>query len=483
MSFLYRKIYHVPGLKWFLTASVLLLGGLLIGRMVISPGNIRLILFGASFILLTVIGTRSPRAVMLISLLYLSFMGFFRRALIPISGWNAFDPLVMLVPLSILILGAVWCYRILFLKEPLRHDSSLFKLVRLMLLIDLLQVFNPLQGGLMSGFGGIMFYVAPLAWMVLSREYFNERWIKATYCTVFVVGGVSALYGLKQTTYGFMPFEDLWVSITGYAALMVGDSVRAFSFFTSAAEYAQYLLIAIVIGWGWLLRGTWTLRIVSILVLPLLMYSLFMASSRTPVILGSIALSLMTILHVKGIGKKLFTLLIVITALTGLFYTVNKMETENNSLLAHQVNGLTNPLDEEHSTLGLHWTLFVEGLKKGFTNPIGSGLGSTTLAGAKFAKGGDNSEVDISNMMMSNGLIGGIIYLLLFIQVLRVAFRQAGQSLSLLIVLGILVGTLGSWMIGGNYSTVAIIWLSIGYLDKASRLENENDIETGASGP
>jgi len=31
--------------------------------------------------------------------------------------------------------------------------------------------------------------------------------------------------------------------------------------------------------------------------------------------------------------------------------------------------------------------------------------------------------------------------------------------------LGILLATLGGWSIGGNYSTCAIVWLSIGYLD------------------
>lgn len=97
--------------------------------------------------------------------------------------------------------------------------------------------------------------------------------------------------------------------------------------------------------------------------------------------------------------------------------------------------------------------------------PIGRGLGVTTLAGMKLSNNGASSEVDLSNMMISDGVIGGVIYALIIFETLRLAFKEAKASSHGLIILGILLATLGSWSIGGNYSASAIIWLSIGYLD------------------
>lgn len=467
MSALILRIQEYRAVKWTIALFSVMIGGYLIGKWSLDPGKIRLLIFTGLMLLAIPMSSKNPRIVMYALLLYLPFLGFFRRVLIPVSGWSSFDPLVIFVPAVILLIGSSWMYRTYIGRQgiPKEEDTWLFKLVRLMIIIDLIQVINPLQGSILAGFGGIMFYVVPLLWMVLSRLYLTEAWLERIYSTVCMIAVASALYGLKQMTYGFARFEEIWIDIAGYAALIVGDGSRAFSFYTNAAEYTVYMVIAIVISWVYLLRGNAAQKILACVILPLLMYCVFMQSSRTPVILTSLALAVITVVNAKKAAGRMLALVIMVGMLVIAFTGISRIES-SNELISHQVNGLVNPLDEEHSTAGIHVAMFVNGMIKGITNPIGQGLGATTLAGAKLSNSGDSSEVDLSNMMISNGIIGGVVYGLLLLEALRRAFKLGNKSTVSLIILGILIANLGSWSNGGNYSTCAIIWLSIGYLDK-----------------
>lgn len=452
--------------QWLFFTLFFSLSGIVLGRMTTDPGKIRLLFFAVLLLGLIGLSLRKPVAMMYAVIWYLPFLGFFRRVLIPVSGWSSFDPLVVLAPMAILLLAANWLYKTYVRHQPVEDDTRLFKLVRIMLLIDGIQVVNPLQGGILAGFGGIMFYMVPLFWMVLSRLFINERWITLIYKTIFFIGVLGVLYGLKQMVFGFFPFEQMWIDIAGYAALMVSsDETRSFSFFTNGAEYTVYLVIAINIAWVAVLRGKPWQKVAGLLLLPLLLYGLFMVSSRTPVILSSFGIAVMTVVHAKkGLSRRLVCLTMMVM-LVAAYAGITSIKSDN-PLIAHQVNGLANPLDTEHSTLHLHWAMFASGMLEGLRMPIGHGLGSTTLAGAKLANTGDNSEVDVSNMMISNGIVGGIVYILIMLEALRQGLRHGHSHTLALLALGIMISTLGNWSHGGNYSTSAMIWLTIGYLDR-----------------
>lgn len=451
--------------QWLFFAAFFTVSGWMLGRYAMNPGNIRPLFFVVLMIGLVALSLSRPILMMYAVIWYLPFMGFFRRLLIPVSGWRSFDPLVTLAPLAVLLLGSFWLHRTYVRHELIEDDTRLFKLVRIMLLIDMIQVINPLQGSILSGFGGVMFYVAPLFWMILSRLYISERWIKIIYSTVFFIGVVSSLYGLKQMFIGFFDFEIAWVYLGGYAALMVGEDLRPFSFFTNGAEYTNYMVLAINIAWIAVLRGSGWQKLVALLALPVMFYALFMASSRTPFILTSFGIAVTTIMHVKKGKGRLIVASVMVLMLVIAYLGITRIES-SNAFIAHQVNGLANPLDEEHSTLQLHLKMFAYGMAQGFVNPIGRGLGSTTLAGAKLANSGVNSEVDVGNMMISNGLAGGIVYILIMIEALRQGVRHSYNRTLALLALGIMLSTLGNWSHGGNYSTSALIWLTIGYLDR-----------------
>jgi len=438
-----------------------------------SPDKIRLLLFFVFFLMAVSLSLRNTRLVLYSLLLYLPFMGFFRRLLIPHAGWSGFDPLVVLVPSVVLLLGSYWIYKIYVRREEIEADTTLFKLVRYLLLIEFLQVFNPIQGSLMVGLGGMIFYIVPLAWMLMGRLYVDAKWMRRILGTIVVMGIFSLLYSLKQVHYGFFSFEETWIEISGYAALMVGQNSRGFSFFTSAAEYAQYILLGGIISWVALLRAKLPWKVIAAVLLPLFSYGLMMTGSRTPVIMFILAIAGITVMNVRTIKTRLLITGFVAVAVVFVYQYIITIDAGENELIARQVNGLANPMDEEHSTLGLHWYYFSNGMISGFTNPIGSGLGSTTLAGLKFAEGSNNSEVDISNMFTSTGLLGGLLYIVIVVQSMRMAVRHCRKNNVAMCVFGILLATLGTWLIGGNYTTVAIIWLCIGYLDRQMAEEKQ----------
>jgi hypothetical protein len=454
--------------------------GLVIGQKATQPGMIRLLFFIAFAMLLIAFYMKQPRLVLFSLVMYLPFMSFFRRMLIPAAGWSSFDPLIILPSFIILLMGFSWAYRIYLSRVSLiEDDTKLFRLVRWLLIVHMVQVFNPIQGGILAGFGGVIFYVVPLLWMIMTRLYINNQWMKAIYGTVFIIGIASALYGLKQAFYGFLDFENDWIRISGYAALIVGNGSRSFSFLTSAAEYSQYMVACVIIAWAYILRGKLLMKLMGAAALPLFFYALFMVGSRGPVILTTLGLTVMSLMAARGKWMKLMVAGTAVVAIVGGFTVISQLDHGSNAIIAHQVNGLTNPFDEKSSTLSLHIDMVIHGFVQGLKFPIGRGLGSTTLAGAKMGGSGENSELDITNVLISDGVIGGAIYFLLIMQILRMAFRLQMTGTVPLTILGLLVATAGTWSIGGNYSTCALIWLSIGYLDRLMKQDQYNKLVKG----
>ena len=93
---------------------------------------------------------------------------------------------------------------------------------------------------------------------------------------------------------------------------------------------------------------------------------------------------------------------------------------------------------------------------------------ATTLAAAKYGGRVKSSEFDVSNVFLSTGLVGGVLYVLVVALALLAAFRYWWRTRSLvaLALLGILVVTFGAWLNGGQYAVAALAWFCIGALDR-----------------
>ncbi len=438
-----------------------------------------LILFGS----LLLVSLHDRATAILLTLSYLVLMGDIRRILAVLVGPPEQDLLLLIGPAVAAVLAAP-----IFLSLRLR--DALSKAMLLLLLVMILEIFNPKQGGLAIGLSGSIFYIAPVLWFWIGRRFGSPEVVeKLLYRVIFPLALLAALLGLVQTFIGFLPYQQAWIDVASktYTALHLGDSIRAFGFSVSAAEYAMLLMLgAVGVASAYFgSRPRWAL------IFPILITGIILESARGTVIKVVFALAVVWTLRK---GQKLratdvfhlgvFALGgLVVVALAASHFTTSAVNPSAkssavNSALAHQAGGLAHPLDPRYSTAGLHSEMFLSGVLQGFTYPIGHGLGSTTAAASKF--GGDpnegSSEVDISDMFISLGAVGGVLYLFVVGSTMREALRylqKVRRDISLP-VLALLTSTLGSWLIGGQYSTSSLILFLAGSLTYVDTMQSED---------
>ncbi|WP_433966849.1 hypothetical protein [Tunturiibacter gelidiferens] len=400
------------------------------------------------------------------TLVYLILLGDIRRIVAEIAAPSTFDPLLLIPP----AVTAVLVVPLLFglkLREPLS------KAVLGLLVVMGLEVLNPKQGGLYIGLSGIFFYMIPVMWFWIGRSLGSVALVERIIYRLVLPLGISAgILGLCQNFIGFLPYQQAWIAEVGrvYTSLYVGSSVRAFGFSVSAAEYATLLeyAIALVVAAYFASRRLWMAAV------PILATALLLSGGR------GLTIKLVVVLCVLWVVRKgsrlnpskligmavLGGLALVSLSLIAGHFAGQRGGSAAQDALAHQLGGLAHPFDEKFSSAGLHSYMVTTGFLEGLTSPLGHGLGSTTFAAQKFGADSDegSSELDFSDMFISLGLAGGLLYLGVAVFGIRAAFRYVRETrLSVgLPVLAILIATLGGWLIEGQYSTCSLVFFILG---------------------
>jgi uncharacterized membrane protein YhaH (DUF805 family) len=278
-----------------------------------------------------------------------------------------------------------------------------------------------------------------------------------------------------------MPSEMAWIRANAvtYNALIVGlNTVHPFSFFTSAQEYVQLILMASVILWAAFLRGT-RLALVPI---PIMLYTIFLSGSRGTVVNALVAFVALWAVQGKSWPSWVPRLLLAgAIAIMSLLFGLTKLQQNTyddstQQIVNHQVGGLLSPTNDKKSTANAHVAMVGTGVIFGFTTPVGHGLGSTSLASAKLLdKRSDDmangTEFDISDNFVALGFAGGLVYLAIVFNVLAMAVRnwRETRTMNSLAILGLLCVMIGQWQHGGLYSISAVCWLCIGALDRVEK--------------
>jgi hypothetical protein len=437
---------------------------LLLGALAANdPSTYRLTLALAAAGNLLVIGSRWPRAAAVLTLLFLPLLALVRRLLIHDAGWTQYDPLLLVAP----VVAAFLVVKLFVLERREFAADGISKLVAALLALTALQSFNPLLGSLSAGAGGFMFLGVPLLWFFIGREVADRQVVeRMLYCVVGLAVVIGA-YGLWQTDVGMPSWDRAWVDLNGYEALNLYGVTRAFGTFSSSAEYAIFLGVAIAISVAMLVHR----RVVLMLAVPLLAVPLFLAGGR-----GVLVLTVLAALFAAGLRTRSTRLAIVIV-IGGLVTAAAILSTyappaggpsaSANPFVTRQVSGLTNPLDPEHSTLLTHLDLVSGGIEEGITHPFGQGTAVTNIAADRFGIGtsAKGTEVDVSNAFVSLGLLGG----LLFVAIIVVTFRRIVISYLrrpdpvMLAVLALLIVPAGQWLNGGHYALAPLTWFLIGW--------------------
>jgi len=421
-------------------------------------------IFGSLFLLIAY----SPTVGFPALLVFLSFLGGVRRWLIPVFGWPQNDPLLLVAPLI-----AILFFINLLPTRRLPMVKGLPRLLNILLVFMIVEIVNPLQGGIAVGIAGALFYIVPVMWFYLGRLNATPALLKRLFLVTVGISILAAIYGLYQTWFGYSASEEEWVKLTHMEALHVGGGNRAFAFFTFSAEYDWFLCLGIVLLWAAFLRR----KYLALLPIPLLGLAVFFESGR-----GSVVSTLATCVALWAIQGRTLRVwlprgaLALVLAVVGLVLSLQQAQqmqfsSQTQALVSHQTNGLLDPTNAKTSTAGIHSGLVLGGFAGGFRTPIGVGLGATTIAAQKFGAGEGSTEVDISNMFVSLGFMGGFLYLAIVGLILITAVRywhQARTGVALAIV-GILFLLFGQWLNGGQYSIAFLIWFCIGGLDRLSR--------------
>jgi hypothetical protein len=416
----------------------------------------------------------SQRATIAATMVFLALLGDYRRYVSHFEGYTLSDPLLLVAPAVCLLLLIQ-----AMMRGRLSMPTALARLLLALSVLMFIEIFNPAQGGLQIGFAGALFYLAPLLWFWVGRSFGSYEFAAAfTLRVVVVIGTAAALLGLYQIYFGLLPFEQEWVDQNGYGALFISDDiVRSIGFFGSSAEYQRYLLaVAVTLLAIWLAD-----RSRLIVLLPLLLIAVFLSAARGPVVMFLAAAVVVWSISARGIAAwvprlAIATLLGVCALVAMLAYLQSSSFSGRVApLVARQVEGLLDPGNQEKSTATGHLQMITDGLVAGITNPAGSGLGASTFAAQKYGARTVNAEVDLPNLMISVGLLGGVLYVAIIVNVLNKALRwwRIERRPYALVMVGVLVATAGGWLIGGEYSMAALIWFLIGVMD---RLACDSDV-------
>lgn len=464
-------------------ALVLTLGITLGATVSRSEGMARYLVGGLGGIILFVISTTGRLTALRLAVLWLTFLGLTRRILIPFAGWSDNDPLLLVGPA---VAAMLWLSG--RKRAPKRRDG-LTAAVLFFLFWTAAQVFNPLQGSLLNGLLGLIFWLPPLLWFFVGRTFALRTHVKIV--TLIVVLAIPvALHGQRQVYFGLFPFEYTWLGFSdfGAAVFVNGFNVRPFASMTSPQEYGAFLAFALPFLWATILARHRFLFL-RIGLFGFLGWALFMQGTRSIFAFFVISLGLTAIVWARGAMR-----VAVLAILIGIAGWVQTLEPPSNpgqglaqGLIHHQLSGLLDPFGAgSDSTAGIHRRLILNGFERAWDQPMGFGLSSTTIVylrdGAKFNPLA--TEADFGEVFVSFGIPAGIAYLFFIVMAFAAAARRfrANRSPYSLAVIGVLVAGIGHIWTGGLYAVSSFMWFTLGGLTRPAHEELEEEEEEEPAG-
>lgn len=436
-----------------------------------QPEELRAAVTIALVLLATAVGLVWPEQLLYGVVVWLVALGFVRRVLTLVVPPHGPDPLLLVEPAAVALLLVLTAGR----ARPPRTALSLS--VGAMSLLIAASAINPQQGSLKVGAAGLLFLLVPTAGFWLGRTLCTDAVFARVLKLVAAVSVPVAVYGLAQTFAGFPRWDRVWIVDVDrvYQALNVGAAVRPFGSLPSSAEYAHLVAIGLAV---WLAFGLRGLRLpLTAAMVTLLGAALVLASSRLVVFLTAAAAIAMLVARLRipapaAAGVALVAILATSAAVGRLapdYYAPGAA----GDLLGHQTSGLANPLNPSSSTFLIHVSLVTDGLDSARAHPAGVGAGAVSLAASKFGGTGLQTEADPSNLAVAAGLPGLVAYLVLAVIAFMRTYglaraRRDALSLGALAVVTIVFL---QWFNGGQYGIALLLWLTLGWVDRASTVE------------
>lgn len=446
---------------------------LLLGFLVAEPPGLRISLAAAAGFLFVVVALHLPTgAVLGFLVVWLVALGSVRRLTTGLSPKAALGDPLLLVGAATWTVLAVLALR----RGALTRGSPLSKAVIGLGGVLAASAVNPLQGGLAVGLGGALLVVVPMSAFIVGRSFADDRMFARMLRLAAWLGVAAAAYGLVQAFIGFPLWDATWVRDEGYTALNVNGQIRAFSSFSAASEYVGFLGIAVVV-WVANARGL-VRRSVAAGAIALVGTAMWYQASRGIVVVTIAAIGLMSAACVGiPLGRALLGVAALVAAIPVVIGQLAPQQFSNEpgaQLAQHQVAGLSDPFGKG-STLPLHVDLMLAGITGAFRDPVGLGVGATSIAAGKYGGMTRGSEVDPGNAAIAAGLPGLVTYLAVVALGIALVYRLAVRRRDALSIaaLGIVAVTSLQWLNGGQYAVAFWPWLVLGWADATAVRERQ----------
>lgn len=454
---------------------------------------LRLVLLGGMLGTMLIPLLVSLEAGLMAIMIFEPFRGFLRRAQYILVPYSPTEPIHLLVPIATLCA---------FLMVLFRHKLETIRLTPLagwttaLAAICFVQMFNPLQGSLFIGLSGGLFFLVPMAWFYFGQTV-REDFVPKLLRVIVVLGLITSLYGVYQLVFGYPYFEKYWIDNTDlYNSIAVDKIQRALATFNNSEEWGRYIQIGCTIALGLAMcREEGGKRVLWFAAAVLLFVMIAFTGQRTSifgVMLSGAILFLTGAKSFQGAAARLMLLcapVVLIAALSQQMDDAPDLDETNRvgTMLNHTTKGTVNPTGEGSLEARIDtWTEIVT--QDIPSNPIGVGLGATTLAANR--EDIENS-VPIDNHFFSLAISAGVPAMLILIFILARAaifcFRGWRRSESgtreenlWRIMLALTAAFILNNFFGTSftiYSIAPIGWLLIGWISAAyQKLENSETI-------
>jgi O-Antigen ligase len=488
--FIERNVPRRPVILW--PATALPLSALIIWAVSEGGNLLRSLMLGGLTVAMTLPLLFSLEAGLMAMMLFEPFRGFLRRAQYLLVPYSQTDPIHMVTPFVTML-----AFVMVFHRRRLRmfQGTPLTKLVSILALVYFLQIFNPLQGGLAIGLTGAMFMLVPVAWFYFGQEV-HSRFMATTLRVLVALGLIASLYGLYHLLYGFPSFEQYWLDHTdAYESIALGQIKRALATFSSAEEWGRYIEISALAAFafcagavGVVRRGGWFLCGGALSIM------LIFTGQRTALFgtfVGVVALFVLGAATWRAAGARL-ALAFAPVLLIGFLATAPSgddvwslgEEERFEAALTHTARGALHPTKEDslHERFDI-WTSLATDIIP--NNPLGMGLGATSLAAHRVEGRGSLPPLDsyFVASVVTCGLPAALLFIWILVKAMLISWRrfyaaprgsseaQVWRALSAILPALILNSFFGNTFT--LYSVAPLGWLMLGWISMENRRQTE----------
>ncbi len=459
---------------------------------IVSGGNfLRMFSLGSITLALIIPLMISLEAGLIGMIIFEPFRGVLRRVQYLIVGYSENEPIHLITPI-------VTCFAILLVlsKEKLRmfNATPLSGVFTVLVFICILQIFNPLQGGLHIGLVGALFYLIPMAWFYFGQTAKPELFPKILKLVV-LLGIITSLYGVYQMTVGYPAFELYWLNNTdAYESINVYNVKRALATYSNAEEWGRYVLLGSLAAFGFAsMKSEGNKRLFWFIGGVTLCGMLALTGQRSSIFGLFLGLAILFVTGAKTAANG-FARIVLLSLPFMLFYTFSHTLSQDeiydldesrgvSIMVSHTAKGTIDPtsegsLDARFKT----WNQVVTETLPG--NPLGSGLGAKTIAAGR-----DRPETRgaVDNYFLTLALSAGVPALILLLWILLKSFGYCiklwGESESDsddFVLARIAMALLSSFILNNFFGTSFVIysvaplgWYLLGWINQRAVVKKE----------